>query len=174
MVSDSVMRVPRWLCHLTFLWLEARPQIFQEAIRVVPSARGGNVILTGRTLFVGCPFGARPVCSAELGSVTFAFFDSSPSGSESAFRLPELTARFGGMRRATYGVTQNLNNERRSGVRVDRARVMTKSYKMAIRDAARQMERSHELLAVLNKAMGERPLPANLVLLTHEASTVFC
>jgi hypothetical protein len=120
---------PRLLCDLTFFWLEARPHIFQEAIRDVPSTRGGNEILAGRTLFVGCPFGARPVCSAEPdAAVTFAFFvcsdptDFSPSGSESAFRLPELTARFGGMGGTTYEVKQDLN-ERQSGGRVDHARV---------------------------------------------------
>lgn len=103
---------PSVVCSLTFFWLEARPQIFQEAIRAVPSTRGGNEILTGRTLFVGCPFGARPVCSAEEpgAAVTFAFFvcsdptDFSPSGSESAFRLPELTARFGGIGGTAYEV----------------------------------------------------------------------
>jgi hypothetical protein len=88
--------------------------------------------LTGRTLFVGCPFGARPVCSAaELESVaaTFAFFvcsdpvDFSPSGAESAFRLPELTARFGGIVGTKYEVKGDLN-ERQSGRRIDRARVM--------------------------------------------------
>ncbi len=124
-----LIRARRLLRSLTFLWLAARPQIFQEAIRVAPSARGGNEILTGRTLFVGCPFGARPVCSAESGAATFAFFvcsdpmDFSPSGTESAFRLPELTARFGGMVGTKYEVKEDLN-ERQSGGRIDRARVM--------------------------------------------------
>jgi hypothetical protein len=161
------MRVPRLLCHLTFFWLEARPQIFQEAIRVAPSARGGNEMLTGRTLFVGCPFGARPVSSAELGAVTFAFFvcsDPSPSGSESAFRFPELTARFwlfGGIRGRMYGVKQDLT-ERQSGRRVDRARVMTKLYKMAIqlRDSTRQRVNCHQLVRYCSfqNLMEERPL----------------
>ncbi len=117
------------LCHLTFFWLAARPQIFQEAIRVAPLALGGNEILTGRTLFVGCPLGARPVCSAESGAVVFfAFFvcsdptDFSPSGSESAFRLPELTARFGGIVGTMYRARRDLK-ERQSGGRIDRARV---------------------------------------------------
>ncbi len=115
----------RLLCRLTFFWLEARPHIFQEAIRVAPSAHGGNEILTGRTLFVGCPFGARPVCSADSGAVTFAFFvcsdptDFSPSGSDSAFRLLELTVRFEGMVRTTYEVKRDLK-KRQSGGRIDR------------------------------------------------------
>jgi hypothetical protein len=127
----TVIRTRRLLHRLTFLLLAARPQIFQEAIRVTPSARGGNEILTGRTLFVGCPFGARPVCSAESGAATFAFLvcsdptDFSPSGTESAFRLPELTARFGGIVGTKYEVEGDLN-ERQSGGRIGRARVMTK------------------------------------------------
>ena len=98
----------------------------------MPSTRGGNEILTGRTLFVGCPFGARAVCSAESGTATFAFFvcsdptDSSPSGAESAFRLPELTARFGGIVGTKYAVKEDLSG-RQNGGRIDRARVMTKS-----------------------------------------------
>ena len=89
----------------TFFWLEARLQIFQEAIRVARSAREGNDIFAGRTLFVGCPLGARPVSSARFAvASTFAFlavvFDPtgfSPSESASAFRLLELAARFGGI-----------------------------------------------------------------------------
>ena len=83
--------------------------------------------MTGRTLFVGCPFGARPVCSAaESDASTFAFLvcsdptDFSPSGTESAFRLPELTARFGGIVGTKYGVKGDLN-KRQSGGRIDRA-----------------------------------------------------
>jgi hypothetical protein len=134
--------VPRRLLYrLTFLWLEARPQIFQEAIRVAPSARGGNEILTGRTLFVGCPFGARPVCSAESGTATFAFFvcsDFSPSGAESAFRLPELTARFNGMVGTKYEVKKSLD-KRRSGGRIGRTRVMTKWKRTAIQYATQRV-----------------------------------
>ena len=125
------MRAFGLLRDLTFFWLEARLHIFQEAMRNVPLARGGNEISAGRTLFVGCPFGARPVSSAA--AATFAFFagsdptDFSPSGFESAFRLPELTdtARFGGIRGTMYGAKRDLN-EGQSGGRVDRARVMTK------------------------------------------------
>jgi hypothetical protein len=106
--------------------------MFQEAIRVAPSARGGNEILTGRTLFVGCPFGARPVCSAESGAATFAFLvcsdptDFSPSGTESAFRLPELTARFGGMVGTKYEVKGDLNERERKRESGGRIRVVTK------------------------------------------------
>ena len=115
----------RLLCHLTFFWLEARPQIFHEAMRDVPLARGGKEISMGRTLFVGCPFEARPVSSE---TVTFAFLvcsdptGFSPAGSASAFRLPELTARFGGI---VYRVKQD-RNEGRSGSRVEREQLMTK------------------------------------------------
>jgi len=124
--------------------------IFQDAIRVAPSARGGNEILTGRTLFVGCPFGARPVCSAgslAAGTATFAFFvlvlsapaGFSPSESGVAFRLVELTARFCGMVGTMYGIRKDPN-ERRYGGRIDRAQMMTKLEMMAIqlrlRDAA--------------------------------------
>lgn len=126
------MRTFGLLCDLTFFWLEARLHIFQEAMRNVPLARGGNEIWAGRTLFVGCPFGARPVSSAAAAA-TFAFFvcsdptDFSPSGFESAFRLPELTdtARFGGIWGTTYGAKRDLNEGQSDG-RVDRARVMTK------------------------------------------------
>src|SRR6266851_2750060 len=114
-------------------------------MRVAPSARGGNEILTGRTLFVGCPFGASPSCCsagllapAAVGAATFAFLvfvcgldptGCSPSSeSDSAFRLPELTARFCGMVGTTYGVERGLNERRCGGRnRIDRARVMTKS-----------------------------------------------
>lgn len=80
--------------------------------------------MTGRTLFVGCPFGARPFCSVAspaAGTATFAFFDFvppagfSPSESEVAFRFVELTERFCGM----VGISKDLN-ERRYGGRIDR------------------------------------------------------
>lgn len=40
----------------TFFWLAARPQTFQVAIRTTSGARGGKLIWTGRTLFVGWGF----------------------------------------------------------------------------------------------------------------------
>ena len=120
-------------CHLTFFWLEARLHIFQDAIRVAFSARGGNEILTGRTLFVGCPFGASAFCSAAgslAGTAALAFFACcldptgfSPSESEDAFRLLELTARCCGMVVMIGGVKQDLN-ERRYGSRIDHALVI--------------------------------------------------
>jgi hypothetical protein len=133
MVSASVKlrRVGR--CHLTFFWLEARLHIFQDAMRVAFSARGGNEILTGRTLFVGCPLGASTFCPAAgslAGAATLAFFvcldptGFSPSESEDAFRLLELTARCCGMGEIMCGVKQDLN-ERRYGSGIDRALVMT-------------------------------------------------
>ena len=83
-------------------------------------------------MFVGCPFGARPVCSAASGAATFAFLVRSEptgvsrSGTESAFRLPELTALFGGIvEKYEYEVKGDLN-ERPSRGRTDRALVMTK------------------------------------------------
>jgi hypothetical protein len=99
------------------------------------SARGGNDILIGRTLFVGCPLGARPVSSAELDGFAFAFFvftdisGCSPSESEPAFfRLPELLACFCGMAGAIKEVEQNLNE----GDEINRERAMgqdmTRSY----------------------------------------------
>ena len=63
---------------------------------------------------------------------TFAFLvcsdptDFSPSGTESAFRLPELTAHFGGIVGTKYEVKGDLNKGQ-SGGRIGRARVMTKS-----------------------------------------------
>jgi len=107
--------------------------MFQDAIRVAFSARGGNEILTGRTLFVGCPFGASAFCSAAgslAGAATLAFFACldptgfSPSESEDAFRLLELTTRCCGMTGIMCGVKQDLN-ERRYGSRIDHALVMT-------------------------------------------------
>jgi hypothetical protein len=69
------------------------------------------------------------VCAAKSGAATFAFFvcsdptpDCSPSGIESAFRLPELTSRFGGIVRTKYEVEGYLD-ERQSGGRI---RLMTK------------------------------------------------
>ena len=89
-------------------------------MRVARSERGGNNIFAGRTLFVGCPLGARPVSSARFGvASTFAFlavvFDPmgfSPSESASAFRLLELAARFGGIDK-NKGVTCVANKEER-------------------------------------------------------------
>ena len=86
-------------------------------MRVVRSERGGNEIFTGRTLFVGCPLGASPVSSVSAS--TFAclvvFFDPtgfSPSESDSAFRLFELAARFGGIDKSVTWVAEDLNKER--------------------------------------------------------------
>ena len=121
----------------TFFWLEARLQIFQEAMRVVRSERGGNDIFTGRTLFVGCPLGARPVPSARFGAAsTFAFLvvvlelmGFSPSESDSAFRLLELAARFGGIDKTVERMVQDFNKEQRGR---ERERAVTKLRKMDI------------------------------------------
>ena len=57
--------------------------------------------LDGKESCVGCPFGARSVCSAESGASTFAFFVCSDptnfSRSGAAFHFPGLTAHFGGI-----------------------------------------------------------------------------
>jgi hypothetical protein len=103
----------------TFFWLEARLQIFQEAMRVARSERGGNDIFAGRTLFVGCPLGARLVSSARFGAASiFAFLVAvfaptgfSPFNSASAFRLLELAARFGGMDKSVTWVVEEFNTE---------------------------------------------------------------
>jgi hypothetical protein len=124
----------------TFFWLEARLQIFQEAMRVARSERGGNVIFSGRTLFVGCPLGARPVSSVRfVVASNFAFlvavFDPtgfSPSESASVFRLLELAARFGGIDKSVTWVMQELNEERRG---LERAITKTELRK---RDIARR------------------------------------
>lgn len=106
-------------------------------MRDAPLARGGNDILTGRTLFVGCPFGARPDCSAGFGAVTFAFFDCldptsfSLSETDAAFRLLELTARFCDIIGTTYGVKQGLKE--RCGNRIDRRAMIA----IQLRDATR-------------------------------------
>lgn len=103
-------------------------------MRVTRSERGGNDIFTGRTLFVGCPLGARPLSSAGVGAAeTFVFLavldpmGFPPSESDSAFRLLELAARFGGIDKSVTGVAQDLNKEQRG-----RERVMTKLRKMDI------------------------------------------
>lgn len=88
-------------------------------MRVARSERGENDIFAGRTLFVGCPLGARPVSSARFGDAsTFAFlvvvFDPTgfpPSESASAFRLLELAARFGGIDKGVTCVAQDFNKE---------------------------------------------------------------
>ena len=103
-------------------------------MRVARSERGGNDIFTGRTLFVGCPLGARPVPSARFGDgSTFAFLvvldatGFSPSESDSAFRLLEPAARFGGIDKNVAWVAQGFNKEQRG-----RERTMTKLRKMDI------------------------------------------
>jgi hypothetical protein len=89
--------------------------MFQDAIRDVFSTRGGNDILTGTTLFVGCPFGARVASSAEFDTLSFAFFvftDASgcwPSETETAFLLLELAARFCAIVGSMKEVEQGLN-----------------------------------------------------------------
>lgn len=102
--------------------------------------------MTGRTLFVGCPFGARPFCSAgslAAGTATFAFFvflapaDFSPSESGVAFRLVELTARFCDMVGTMYGIRKGFNERRYRG-RIDCVQVMTKLEMMAIQLRARR------------------------------------
>ena len=104
--------------------------MFQDAIRDVFSARGGNDILTGRTLFVGCPFGARVVSSAELDTLSFTFFaftdtsGFSPSESEPAFLFLELAARFCGIVGSMKEVEQDLN-ERLNGDEMNGKRVTT-------------------------------------------------
>jgi hypothetical protein len=104
--------------------------MFQDAIRDVFSARGGNDILTGRTLFVGCPFGARVVSSAGLDALSFAFFvftdasGCSPSESERAFLLLELAARFCDIVGSMKEIEQDLD-ERQNGGEMNGKRVKT-------------------------------------------------
>ena len=66
--------------------------MFHVARRIVPSARGGKEICTGRTLLVGWPFAATPVSGS-----CFAFFatDCEPSASEGASVV--ATLRLGGI-----------------------------------------------------------------------------
>jgi len=90
-------------------------------MRIARSERGGNEIFTGRTLIVGCPLGARLVPSARFGAAsTFAFLvvvlnptGFSPSESDSAFRLLELAARFGGIDKTVRWVVQDFYKEQR-------------------------------------------------------------
>lgn len=106
-------------------------------MRVARSERGGNDIFTGSTLFVGCPLGARPVPSARFGDgSTFAFlvvFDPMASESDSAFRLLELAARFGGIDKSVTWVAKDFNKGQRG-----REPAMTKLRKMDMtrRDAS--------------------------------------
>jgi hypothetical protein len=67
----------------TFRWLAASPQTFHVANRSVLGVRGGNAMVTGRTLFVGC----------ELRSVgvedSFVFLGDFGSSEDVDFRFPD-------------------------------------------------------------------------------------
>lgn len=88
-------------------------------MRVACSERTGNDIFIGRTLFVGCPLGAKPVpSSVRFGDASnFAFLvvldatGFSESDSDSAVRLLELAARFGGIDKSVAWVVQDFNKE---------------------------------------------------------------
>lgn len=90
-----------WARVFTFLEAAASPHMFHVAILSAPSCFGANEILTGSTLFVGCPLAPRPLSVASCG-VVLAFFDvdgctsDSLSSVEAAFRFPDELARLAG------------------------------------------------------------------------------
>jgi hypothetical protein len=61
----------------TFLEADASEQMFHVDRRTVPSIRGGKLILTGRTLLLGCPLVAKVGSGESLDAL--ALFEADVS-----------------------------------------------------------------------------------------------